>query len=72
MPQNPFSPSTSGSTHFKWGHKEDFFENHYSTYLFGNGALIAPIIVSKFLLNYHVFFLETIGMNSLKSFCTHI
>lgn len=54
------------------GHKVDFFEGHCSSCLFGNWALVAPMIISKFLLDYHMFLLEVIGVNSSKSFCRHI
>jgi hypothetical protein len=62
-PQVPFGVLIIFFPYFSWGDHLHFHKVHCVNDLFG--ALVAPIIIVKFLLNYHPFFLETISANNL-------
>jgi hypothetical protein len=65
MSKSFFSVSVGSTPHFELWDRLHFYKNIASIVYLRNWALIAPIIVFRFLLNLRPFLLEAIGVTGL-------
>jgi hypothetical protein len=74
MPWGPFSLSTNGFPHFNGGIRLISLEVIAPATYLRSWALVALVITSRFLLNFHPFLLEVIGVSNSRPlpFPTHL